>query len=223
MVAILSQFKFSLDRQSLERIYISNIRPIMEYADVVWAGSNHADLTRLDSIQKDAARVVTGATARCNTELLGRDVGWQSLAERRRHHRLVLFYKTVNGLSPPYLSDLLPRRTRERTRYVLRTAEEFTRPFCRLLSFSRSFIPDTAEAWNKLDWVVKNVPRLSLFQSKLTGNTVRPRKNPLFYAGARFDNVNMARLRIRCSCLNSYLYNYVWIVLHVVVVMMRKT
>ena len=30
------KFKFHLDRKSLDKIYTSFIRPILEYADVVW-------------------------------------------------------------------------------------------------------------------------------------------------------------------------------------------
>ena len=61
-------------------------------------------------VQKDAARVVTGATARYSTALLMEDVGWPSLQSRRKQHQLTLFYKIVNGLSPPYLTTLLPGR-----------------------------------------------------------------------------------------------------------------
>ena len=75
----LSQCKYTLDRRSLERVYMSNIIPIMEYGDVIWAGGNQTDLDGLDMVQKDAARVVTGATARCCTTLLMNDVAWPSL------------------------------------------------------------------------------------------------------------------------------------------------
>jgi hypothetical protein len=34
----MSRFKYILDRRALERIYISNIRPILEYGDTIWAG-----------------------------------------------------------------------------------------------------------------------------------------------------------------------------------------
>jgi hypothetical protein len=71
----LRPYKFKLDRRSLELIYISSIRPLMEYGDVVWAGGNIGDLEKLESIQIDAARVITGATARCSTSLLFKDVG----------------------------------------------------------------------------------------------------------------------------------------------------
>ena len=37
---------------------MSNIRPIMEYGDVIWAGGNQTDLDGLDMVQKDAAIVI---------------------------------------------------------------------------------------------------------------------------------------------------------------------
>ena len=48
----------------------------MEYANVVWSGGNSTDLDKLEMIQRDAARVVTGATARCSTILLMDEIGW---------------------------------------------------------------------------------------------------------------------------------------------------
>ena len=58
----------------------------MEYADVVWSGGNSTDLDKLEMIQRDAARVVTGATARCSTLLLMDEIGWQTLATRRSNN-----------------------------------------------------------------------------------------------------------------------------------------
>ena len=60
----------------------------MEDGDIVWAGGNIGDLEKLVSIQVDAAWVVTGATARCSTNLLIGDVGWLTLASRRRANRI---------------------------------------------------------------------------------------------------------------------------------------
>ena len=71
----LLQYKYKLTRRSLERVYLTYIRPIIEYADIVLAGVNVTDLDKLEMVQKDAARVVTGATARCSTTLLMDDTG----------------------------------------------------------------------------------------------------------------------------------------------------
>jgi hypothetical protein len=39
------------------------------YADAAWVFGNQADLQKLDMITKDAVRMVTGNTTRCNAHL----------------------------------------------------------------------------------------------------------------------------------------------------------
>ena len=51
--------KFLLNRKSLERMYFSFIRPLLEYADVVWDNINDALKHDLESVQNEAARIVT--------------------------------------------------------------------------------------------------------------------------------------------------------------------
>ena len=82
----------------------------MEYGDVLYAGTYDSDLCKLDRIQVNAMRVVTGATERSNIALLYEDLCWPHLASRRKEHCLTLMYKMVNGLVPHYLSDLMPQR-----------------------------------------------------------------------------------------------------------------
>ena len=64
------QFKYTLIRCSLKRVYFKYIRPIIEYADTVWAGRNVINLDELEIVKKDAAGMVTSTTARCSTTLL---------------------------------------------------------------------------------------------------------------------------------------------------------
>ena len=56
------KFKFLLDRRSLEIIYISSIRPLLEYADVVWDNCTRYEVIAIEKIQLEAARIVTGTT-----------------------------------------------------------------------------------------------------------------------------------------------------------------
>lgn len=198
----MSQCKYTLTRRSLERVYFAYIRPIMEYADIVWAGGNDTDLAKLEMVQKDAARVVTGATARCSTTLLMDDIGWSTLSCRRRNHRLALFYQIVNGLSPPYLGDLIPDRVGDRTRYALRRSNDLTMPMCRTTTFFKSFIPNMVREWNGLSLDQKSVSSLALFKSKLRNVT----RHELYYYGPRRENIQLTRMRIKCSSLNAHLY-----------------
>jgi len=54
-------FKFVLDRKSLVVYYISFIRPVLEYADVVWNNLSQTDVNDLEKIQLEAARIIPGA------------------------------------------------------------------------------------------------------------------------------------------------------------------
>ena len=48
-----------LDRYSLEKNSISFIRPLMEYADVIWDNQKQNVINKLENIQLDATRIVT--------------------------------------------------------------------------------------------------------------------------------------------------------------------
>ena len=80
---VLSYFKFKLKRKTLENMYKTFIRPIMEYANIVWAGAHYNDLVKLDRIQVDALRIVTGCTKRSNIANLYKECGWESLNVQR--------------------------------------------------------------------------------------------------------------------------------------------
>ena len=89
--------KFLLDRRSLQTIYFSFIRPLLEYADVVWNNCTQLEAQELELIQNEAARIVTGATRLVSINSLLIETGWESLRERRRKHRLIFFYKMKNN------------------------------------------------------------------------------------------------------------------------------
>ena len=46
------------------------------------------------------------------------DLNWDTMAERRRKHRLILFFKMKNGISPEYLTHLIPSHKLNHMPYV---------------------------------------------------------------------------------------------------------
>jgi hypothetical protein len=114
------KLKSTLDRRSLEVIYLSFIRPLIEYADVVWINCKQYEKLVLDKIQHEAARIVSGATKLVSLQELQREVLGESLESRRQNHKLILFYKMKNGLTPDYLSSLVPSSVGETSRCYLR-------------------------------------------------------------------------------------------------------
>ena len=136
----LKRLKYILDRKSLETIYFSFIRPTLEYANALWAGAYEIQTRRLDSIEVEAIRCITGATARSNIANLRTDSGWASLSERRDIHCLILLFKILLGPGPDYLKVLIPQTVGERTQYALRTQQNLSTPTTRLDIVKRSFI-----------------------------------------------------------------------------------
>ena len=116
------RLKFDLDRKSLQIIYFSFIRPLLEYADIVWNKCTQYESLGLEQIQYEAARIVTGATRLVSINSLLTETGWETLSARRKNHKLVMFYKMQNNLCPVYLSTLVPRIVGSSVSYNLRNA-----------------------------------------------------------------------------------------------------
>jgi hypothetical protein len=58
---MLKSLKFRLERQTLDTLCKSLLRPLLEYADFIWADCADHEVQLLESIQYEASRVVCGA------------------------------------------------------------------------------------------------------------------------------------------------------------------
>ena len=112
--------KFKLSRKALNNVYTSYLRPVLEYASVVWDGCTLYEKIRLEQIQYEAARFVTGLTRSVSIDKLVKEIGWLPLSERCLFQKSVLMYKIKNGLAPEYLCNLMPPLVADRTVYNLR-------------------------------------------------------------------------------------------------------
>ena len=204
-INIMRKLKFQLDRKSLETIYISFIRPLLEYVNVVWANCTQYESEELEKIHNEAARIVTGATKLVSIELLEADTGWESLAARREKHKLIQYYKMDNELTPEYLSSLLPPTVGSTVRYPLRNQSNLQTVPARSEQYFNSFLPSTTRSWNRLSEDQKNSQSLAVFKAKLNTNINRPPAH--YYSGSRLGQIHHARLRLKCSSLQQHLHH----------------
>ena len=144
------KLKYMLDRKSLEIIYLSFIRPLLEYSDVVWDNCTGLQKYELEKIQYEAARIATGATKLVSIRQLENETGWESLECRRRKHKLIHFFKMINNQTPSYLSSLVPPLVGEESRYNLRNTENVQSLHARTKLYSESFLPSVIREWNSL-------------------------------------------------------------------------
>ena len=61
-INVMRKLKFQLSRKSLQIIFFSFIRLLLEYADVVWDNCTQYEANELENIQHEAARIISGAT-----------------------------------------------------------------------------------------------------------------------------------------------------------------
>ncbi len=107
-VNILAKLKHTLDRKTLVILYTSFIRPMLEYADIVWCNMSKNESDLLESVQRRAGRIISGAILRTPTSVIYEELAWSPLETRRNIHKLILFYKMVNRQAPAYLVELVP-------------------------------------------------------------------------------------------------------------------
>lgn len=198
------RLKFTLDRRALEVIYISFIQPLLEYSDVIWDNCALYEKEELDKIQHEAARIVTGATKLISIHALQHEVGWETLSDRRRKHKLVLLFKMKHNLVPSYISSLVPQDVGQSTRYNLRNSDNLLTIPARTTLYSNSFLPSVLREWNSLPSEARTIHTLDSFKTFLNTNKIKIGK--LFYYGKRRSQILHTRLRTKCSSLNHHLF-----------------
>ena len=204
---ILRKLKFKLNRQYLENIYITFIRPILEYGSEVWDNCGAVNSDRLKKVQTEAARIVTGLTSYASLDSIYCETGWEKLTVRPEVKKLNLFDKIINNEAPEYLSELIPPTVAESNNYNLRNRHNISQPANRLSKYQNSFFPSTIKTWNTLDLNIREVPTFFTFKKRLQFKYFRNKKIPCYFSsGDRYLNVLQSRLRNRCSALNSDLY-----------------
>ena len=203
-INVMRKLKFKLDRKSLETIYIAFIRPILEYADVIWDNCSQYEKDELEKIQTEAARIATGATKLISLSNLYKEICWETLQQRRHNHKLILFYKMVNNLAPTYLSSLLPQQVSTVSRYNLRNSNDLQTIRTNISLYYNSFLPSTLREWNKLPTEIRQLPTLNSFKYSLSQDKQKVPKH--YYYGTRKAQILHMRLRTGCSSLNLDLF-----------------
>ena len=203
-VDILSSLKNLLNRNSLEKLFITYIRPILEYGNVIWSNLNHYEATELEKIQLKAARVVLGAKKGTSHAKLYDDLGWATLENRRKYHCLVQFYKIKHGNAPELLTEIIPRNISQRSTYQTRNIDDMDIPRGSTEIYLKSFIPETSRNWNNLPDTTKYLNNLEDFKERVMPTTILP--PPYYSTGERALQILHTRLRLENADTNENLF-----------------
>ena len=91
----------------------------------MWCNLTKYQEDELKKVQLEAARIVTGTTKLVSLENLYRETCLETLNSRRKQHKLTLYYKMINHLTPSYLSSLVPHRVGDMLSYSLRNRDQY--------------------------------------------------------------------------------------------------
>ena len=93
-----------LPRKTLLTIYVSFVRPNLDYADIVYDKPlNESFKTKIKIIQYRSVLVISGAIESISHDSLDQELGLGSLTVKSLTCKLFFFHKIVNCVLPLYL------------------------------------------------------------------------------------------------------------------------
>ena len=144
--------------------YNTFVQPIVEYSATVWSPYTVQDITKLEKVQRRAARYIFNDYSSFHSvSAMLNQLNWPSLETRRDYLKIIMFYKIIKGLvdiTPSY--DLTPILNVTRG-HSCRFHVTSSRINCYLFSF----IPAPTRLWNSLPSHMVEVNSLELFRKQL--------------------------------------------------------
>ena len=167
--AVLNFLRRNLDirNQQLKSLaYKSCVRPLLEYAHTVWDPYTSNLITKLEMVQRRAARFACNNYNRtASVTSMMKDLEWETLEERRRTARLVMFHKIhYNKVAIEMKLNIKNNRRASRRE----NRQSYHIPPSPVNYFKCSFYPRTAAEWNHLPDHTVNVTSTAAFKTLIS-------------------------------------------------------
>ena len=156
------------DRHVFKKLYIQYVRPHVEFASPSWSPWNEADKTVIENVQKRAVNMISGLIGSTYEEKC-RELGLESLEERRRKQDLLQAYKILSGkdnVRPELLFTRVGAQPERMTRFT-NDPLNLTVNRCRLDIRKNSYATRVTEDWNKLSHKTKTSTSVAMFKSAI--------------------------------------------------------
>ena len=158
-------------------------------------------MEKLEQIQYSAALAITGAWKETSLEKLYDELGWESFNLRRWSRRLILFYKSLNKITPDYTRYPIPQL--KMVPYSFRKEDVVGQIRARTSKLKSSFYPHCLSDRNKLDRSITSSSLLSNFNIKLL-KLIHPLPKPVYSIYEPIGVAILTQLRVGLSKLSSH-------------------
>ena len=95
------RLSMTLSRKTLLTTYKSFVRPLLDYADIIFNKPfGEMFKGKLDAVQYNAYLAITGAIRGTSREYLYPELGLEALNNRRCSRKLLFFHRIIKGIFP---------------------------------------------------------------------------------------------------------------------------
>ena len=158
-----------LSQDCLSTLIHAFITSRLDYCNSLMYGLPQRQISKLQRLQNAAARLALDLSKFCHITPALRQLHWLPVVKRIQFKILLLTFKSIHGLSPPYISELIT--IKPKTSYSLRSNNSILLqyPQQKLLSTlgARSFASAAPALWNKLPADIRNVTSLNEFKKMI--------------------------------------------------------
>ena len=138
----------------------------LDYCNSLLFGASNKNISRLQRIQNNLARVVTNRGKYDRISPILAELHWLPIRERIEFKLCTLTYKVRTNKQPAYLAScltesVLTRNLRSASRHLL------TVPRTRTVAASRQFSVAAPTAWNRIPLAIRETETLASFRNKL--------------------------------------------------------
>jgi len=197
----LKRVQRKIPRSSQLTIYLSFIRPILEYGWQLYDNTTKKSLSKLEKVQREALLSITRAYTVTSHNALLKETGVELLSSRRECGKKKFMYKYSADLLPNYLNDLIPDKVNTKSDYSLRTNENIKILVSKKNYYLKSFIPSSIKSWNEMDLQLRKSPSYDTFKrnlKKISGNS----SYNMYLYGDSNGSINHSRIRMGLSGLS---------------------
>ena len=155
------------DQTVRKLLYLTLVRPQLEFSSELWSPSEVKYQLMLEAVQRRATKFILNYPADMEYKERLKILNLLPLGARRSMKDLLFFHKCRAGLLDIHLPDYV--QSRPVPRYNIRSYDvnNFTELKCRSEYFKNSYFPRVVTKWNSLDSDLKTIDSFSIFKSRL--------------------------------------------------------
>ena len=160
-ISALKRFKKILGTETKMLLYKSYILPHFTYSSTVWIHCGKTNAAKLEKLNERALRCIFRDNTSTYDDIL-KKAKMTTLQNRRIQDMCILIYKTMHGLAPAFIRDMIT--VRDTTKYNLRGKTKLFIPRINTTKFGlNSFYYYGPKIWNSLKEPIRTAPSLDAF------------------------------------------------------------